>query len=215
MMDPSPASVIYAGTAPDNFFRKPYTATISFAAGLLLFLLPFAQLKCTSVTLAENTGIGIAIGEQWKVADLGEMSPFVPKNDMAKISKANPLKTGPNVFALVALAAGAAGLAFSLSSTNMRHVIGVSAGILAALMLIAVMVQFGLLLRSATDIKEGDSNFNMGVVVKIQFTLWYYLSLAAFATASFFSYKHHRIELEDALANHVDFEFQRKPDEHY
>jgi len=47
-------------------------------------------------------------------------------------------------------------------------------------------------------------------LIKVKFTIWYYISLAAFIAAAFFGYKHHTIEMQDAIERQIDFEFQHK-----
>ena len=204
--------VIYTNSSANNFFRKRYTVTASFAIGILFFLLPFAELKCGSMTLADNTGMGIAIGTQWKVIMASGADDFMKKaKESVKDEKKNPLQTGPNIFAIVSLVTSAIGIAFAFSNQKHRATAGMSAGILAAIMLIAVMVQYKLVMKSAlSDNSKGMMDMNMGMVLKVQFTIWYFLSLASFTAAAFFSYKHHIIEMEDAISKSVDFEFQKK-----
>jgi uncharacterized membrane protein len=211
-MESQIAPVVYTNSSANNFFRKRHTVTASFAAGILLFLLPFAELKCSSMTLADNTGIGIALGTQWKVIMVGGADDFMKKaKESVKDEKKNPLQAGPNIFAIVSLVAAAIGIAFAFSNQKHRAMAGMSAGILAAIMLIAVMVQYKLAMKSAlSDNSKGMMDVNMGMVLKVQFTMWYFLSLASFAAAAFFSYKHHVIEMEDAISKSVDFEFQEK-----
>jgi hypothetical protein len=210
-MDSYSAPVVNSGNNPDHFFRKRYTSTVSLAVGVLLFLLPFAELKCVSVTLADNTGIGIARGQKWRSLDMGQANDIFSKiNSEVGDGKKEPLETSPNVFALVALAAGVFGLAFSLSYHKMRPVVGICAGALAAVMLLAMMIQLKMLISSATRTNNFDSPYDLDGVLKIQFTLWYYLSLFSFVAAAFFSYRHYKIELKDAMANFVDFEFQQE-----
>jgi hypothetical protein len=212
-MDNYPAPLANPGSSHDHFFRRRHTSTISFAVGILLFLLPFAELKCVSVTLADNTGIGIALGQKWRSLDMGKGTGMFDKvNSAVSDRKKESFESSPNVFALVALAAAVFGLAFSLSYHKMRHVAGICAGALAAVMLLAVMIQLKILVSSATRTKGIDAPYDLGGILKIQFTAWYYLSLFSFAAAAFFSYRHHKIELEDAMANFVDFEFQREID---
>ncbi|MEO6613223.1 MAG: hypothetical protein ABIT05_15165 [Chitinophagaceae bacterium] len=210
-MESYSAPLVNPGISNDHFFRKRYTSAASLTVGILLFLLPFAELKCGSVTLAENTGIRIALGQKWRSIDMGKGSDvFNTINSGISDGKKEPLETPPNVFALVALAAAVFGLAFSLSYHKMRPVVGICASILAAMMLLAMMIQLKMLISSATRTKAFDSPYELGGIVKIQFTLWYFLSLFSFATAAFFSYQHHKIELKDAMENFMDFEFQRQ-----
>jgi hypothetical protein len=207
--------VAYTNSSTDSFFRKRHTVTVSFIAGMLLFLLPFAELKCGSMTLAGNTGIGIAIGSQWKVVMLGNDGDWMKKaKESMKGEKKNPLEAGVNYFAIISLVAAATGLAFAFSSQKHRPMAGMTAGLLAFIMLLAVLVQYKLAMKSALSGTSKDTmDVNMGMVVKIQFTIWYFLSLISFAAAAFFSYKHHIIEMEDAISRSVDFEFQEQKTE--
>lgn len=205
-----PASAIYTSSNNDKFFRKRYTASFSFAAGIILFLLPFAELKCSSVTLAGNTGTGIAFGKKWKVTMTGENSEFMDKiNEEIKGGKNDVMKTGINPFALGALVVGFLGLMLTFINHKLRPAIGICTGILAALLLIALMVHFKILLRSSLNSKGKDSPYDMGMILKIQFTIWYYISLISFAAAAFFSYQHHKIAILDARSKLIDFDFQR------
>jgi len=163
------------------------------------------------MTLADNTGIGIALGKRWRAVDMGQGNELMDKiHSPGKNGKKDAIETDPNVFALMALAAAVFGVAFTLTNHKMKPVIGICAGILAAVMLFGLMIQLKMVIRSATNTKSDDIPYSLSGILKVQFTAWYYLSLASFAAAAFFSYKHHKIELEDAMANFVDFEFQKK-----
>lgn len=164
------------------------------------------------MTLAGNTGIGITIGSQWKVAMLGNDNDWMKKaKESMKGEKKNPLEAGVNYFAIISLVAAVAGLAFAFSNQKHRPMAGMTAGLLAFIMLLAVLVQYKLAMKSALSGNSKDMmDVNMGMVLKVQFTIWYFLSLASFAAAAFFSYKHHIIEMEDAISKSVDFEFQQK-----
>jgi hypothetical protein len=196
----------------EKFFRKKYISSWFFGAGLLVFLLPFAQVKCSSTTLAENSGIGIALGRQWKVAMVGSSDELLNKiNQASKEKGKDPLKNEPNIFAIIALAAGFTGLVFSFLLVRNRSLVSMSAGILAALMLIALLIQYKLVMQSALSEKgdKGNEDLNFGGIITIQFTIWYFISLISFATAAFIGYKKHSIELKEALKNTYDFEFER------
>jgi protein-S-isoprenylcysteine O-methyltransferase Ste14 len=213
IMDLPQQPVYYKKENDDSFFRKRYTATISFAIGILLFLLPFVQLKCSSVTIAENSGVGLATGGQWNVTMMGGTDALFKSINASKSnSDRKALKIAPDWFLVLAIVFAIAGIIFSVSKWQMRSMAAMSAGILSAVMLIAAMVHLKILMKSQipTGNKSDSLDFNMGGIVAIEFTIWYYLSLAAFAAAAFFSYKHHKIEEQDAINSFVDFEFQKK-----
>lgn len=202
---------IFSESKANDFFRKRHTNTVSFAVGILLFLLPFVEVKCGAVTMAGNTGVGIAAGLPWKTAMGASDNEYFDKlrQPSAKSSK-QLLSEGPNVFAMLALVFAALGVAICFSYHRMRSMTGLSAGILAALMMIALLIQYKLAMRTAMSSNDEIRDINMGAIVQMKFTAWYFLSLASFAAAAFFSYKHSRIELDDALEKAVDFEFQQE-----
>jgi hypothetical protein len=195
----------------NRFSRFRYNTTIAFTAGLLLFLLPFAELKCGSVALAGNTGIGLVLGKPWKIAMVGDSQDLVKQlNESAKDGKKHTLKEEPNIFAIAALVAGLAGLAFSLLSFKLRAASMVAAGALGVLMLVGLLVQFKLTLRSSLPGKNSATGLNMEGLVKIEFTVWYYLCIVLFALAGLLGYRQHSRELAEAIEKNVDFEFQRQ-----
>ena len=194
----------------DNLLRKRYLSSCLFGLAILLFLLPFSEVKCSSTTLAGNSGLGIALGWQWKIALGGKNSDW-----MQKLAKDAPsgtqkeLKDKPNVFAIVALVSAIAGIIFSFFRTGNRSLFIMSAGILAAIMLIALMIQFKLVLQSSLS-EKGAKNEWMGSIIRVQFTFWYYLCLVLFSGAAFAGYRQHQFQLQDALKQAYDFEFERQ-----
>lgn len=204
MTNPEPAPLYLPEDRATRFFRRRYTVTIALLAALLLFLLPFAQVKCANSVLAENSGLGIAAGFPWKLGSMGNAFNMMGQEK-------NPLKNNkaltdkPNIFALVALAAVLAGIFISLLPFSHRAVASLSVSLLALLMLVALLIQFKIQLKRAlADEEEG-----VGMILKIQFTPWYFATLFCLAAAAFFAWKHHRIELEEALQRTYDFEFER------
>ncbi|MEQ1676250.1 MAG: hypothetical protein ABL876_06105 [Chitinophagaceae bacterium] len=215
--------VYYSVSESERFFRNRYTASVAFIIGILLFLLPFAEIRCNNMTMAKNTGLGIAIGSPWKSSALSGL-----QNGFESLSKDGPMKPreqlseGMNIFAIAALVAAIAGLFFSLTSSRHRALIGLCTGILSAMLLIALMIHlrmsFKSQLSSPKNWGEDDTGFDrMSLFLKLHFTVWYYMSLISFMTAAFFAYKHYRIEMEDAIRTAHQFDFQkeaaRQPDQ--
>lgn len=221
-MEASPGPVYYTPNESEQFFRKKNIITIAFTIGLLLFLLPFAELRCNNIGLVRNTGIGLAIGTEWRSSlgtglDNGKESVTGDANRKGR----KELSNGPNIFAIAAAAAGLIGLFVAFNYGKYRSLLCMSAGILAAIMLIAMMIQLRISVRSLMNkaLESGDKddtfgNMGMGMsqMIKLHFTIWYYISLVSFITAAFFGYKQHRIELDDAIRAAHQFEFQQKED---
>src|SRR5689334_14114317 len=74
----SPAPVY--SVPPRSMLSTGTPTIISFAVVILLFILPFSELRCGSTALASKSGIGFAIGSDWKPAgglgkdSMGEMT---------------------------------------------------------------------------------------------------------------------------------------------
>src|SRR5215204_1712519 len=98
------------GATEENFFRKKYTTTIAFAVGILLFLLPFVEVRCNGMTVAQNNGVGLAFGSDYQLGkDMSSLQDTFNKSDDTK--KTGPSKESGKVydFALIALLLGVAG----------------------------------------------------------------------------------------------------------
>ena len=169
-------------TDENNFLRKRHTTTIAFAVGILLFLLPFVEIKCNDVTMAQNTGIGLAIGSDYKMA--GEMKSLQNSFEDREDKKSNTTKESSKMYivALAALLLGVVGvvLSFSKMRSGMTNTL---IGALAAIALIILMIQ----VKGDVKDKAGADESEMKVIVS--FTIWYYLSIISFLAAAFFNYK--------------------------
>ncbi len=49
-----------------GIFGTKIPATAAFLVAILLFLLPFGEVRCNGSAMANNTGVGIAMGSEWK-----------------------------------------------------------------------------------------------------------------------------------------------------
>ncbi len=196
-----------------QFYRRRHNSTIAFTVGLLLFLLPFIELKCGNMAIVGNSGIGLATGSHWKISGSWAKNELKERTGKGEKELDSLMKEGPNIFAIAALAAGLFGLGIAFSAFSWRSMAGMCAGILAALMLIAVMIQYKIEMKGLTSGKKlGDDQLGLdiGGLIKIQFTIWYYFSLLAFIAAAFFNYMRDKLALRDAMAAAVDFDFQRQ-----
>jgi hypothetical protein len=221
-MDTPSNPAYYPSTESERFFRKKHTVTVAFSIGVLLFLLPFAEIRCNYVALAKNTGLGIAAGTQWKSSVFSGMQDTMKSFDSENGAKKTEddkklekeLSMGPNIFALIALLTGIGGVLMALGNSKYRSLICMCTGILGAVMLIALMIQLQWQLKSQLPSGKGKGDdhlgLNMNMLLKLQFTIWYYISLVSFIVAAFFGFKHHRFEFDDALRTGHQFEFQRE-----
>ena len=176
-------------TAENNFFRKKHTTSVTYLVALLLFFLPFVQIKCNDLPFAENTGMGLAFGKDYKVSGGWENRFGRDFKTETKVSKESGKMY---VLALVALIAGVAGLFIALSLGPRGAIANMVLGSLAALSLIIVMIQITADVKQHVNDSERSDSFE-AVKVTADFTLWYYLSVCSFLAAVFFSYKHRQL----------------------
>lgn len=160
--------------------------SISFLVGLLLFLLPFVEIRCNGETFATNTGIGLALGIDYKTTSQVKSpdNPFDGKPEKKAIEKE---KGKLYVFALIAFLLGITGLILSLTRPKSNQSL-VFIGSLAALCLIILFIQIQM------DVKQkptGNDDNVLGNTLKVTavFTAWYYLSVISFIVAAAFSYR--------------------------
>jgi hypothetical protein len=174
-------------TAGSDLFQGRYTSSVAFLVGLLLFFLPFVVIKCNNTPYAENTGLGLAFGTNYNVTAQKDLPDILQnKNDKAVIKEEEKGKL--YVLALAALLAGVVGLGFSLSRTRTASSVSMLMGILGSLCLIVVMFQIN------SDVKRNSggnvsSDISNNIRVTANYTVWYFIAIASFLVAAFFSYK--------------------------
>jgi cation transport ATPase len=161
--------------------------------------------------VAQNTGIGLATGKRWQVTFMGINNDTIKElGDSSKSGNSQKeYKTGINWFVLGSLLFGVIAMVFSFLNWPHRSLAVMGASLVSALLLIAAFIHLKISLSKLSTGNKSDSlDFNMSGMIKVDFTIWYYLSLVAFAAAAFLAYKHTRIELQDKLNESVKFEFQ-------
>lgn len=195
------------------FFRYRYNSSVVYTIALLLFFLPFAELKCGNMAILGNTGIGIATGQEWKFSsEWKDTENFRGLRNSGNETK-KMLRDTPNIFAIAAMAAALFGIFIPFSRENWRSLAGMSAGLLGAVMLVALLIQFRIDMRKMIpEAKTGDDHLglDLGGVFSLKFTIWFYVSLSAFIAGAFLNYIRDRLALRDAMESSVDFEFQQK-----
>ena len=97
---------------PPGVFGTKIPSTVTFAVGVLLFIMPFIEIKCSSMTIQSVNGLQLATG--FKVKSPGEnsgLSGFETKDDL-KMDKSMS-KEGANIYAALALVFGVFGFFLS------------------------------------------------------------------------------------------------------
>ena len=100
---------VSSSTSSTGLFGTKIPSSIAFLLAILLFLLPFAEIRCNGAAVANNTGLGIATGAEWKeVVTKNIFGNGFQNNPSTNESKVQ--KQDPNVFAIAALALGVIGV---------------------------------------------------------------------------------------------------------
>jgi hypothetical protein len=194
------ASPILTPPVSTGIFGTKIPSAVAFAVGILLFLLPFSEIKCGSTTLANKSGLDIALGNEWKAIGTG----MFDKNDFQKksLSTTKEQKGQTQIFAIVAIGLGVLGLLLSLGNAKAAAGGGGLVGLLSAGALIALMLDLkknfnNSLANEAIDkTKEGtdSSGFDKigesinNIKPMLNFTPWFYIAVIAFLAAALFCY---------------------------
>jgi len=179
--------------AANSFYTTPRLTTVSFAVGVLLFLLPFAEIKCNGASVAHLSGLNMVTGSAPKVGgDLENMTQALGQYDSpdTKINRREE-KGKVYAFAVIALLLGIGGLAVSLTKKTPFNQLELLLGIAGAVALIVLMIQVKSDVSSQLKSENNtDVNGFSGMMkVSVDFTVWFFLCLLSFLVSAFFSYK--------------------------
>jgi hypothetical protein len=186
-----PVVVSSATQSSTGIFGTKIPATAAFLVAIFLFLLPFAEVRCNGSALANNTGLGIAMGGEWKEVVSKNIfgESLTTNNDRKEFNQ----KQDPNIFAITALALGVLGLIIAFLNFTGGGRINLFIGLLAAASLIAMLIDLKSKAKSDTSVKSSDVNFNMGMNITVDGTGWFYLTLILFIAAAVFSWQRSKV----------------------
>src|SRR5688500_11333608 len=131
-----------APTPQPGIFGTKISSSIAFGVGVLLFFMPFLDIRCNSMILQKVSGVQLATGFQIKSpgSDNTLVGGLENMNDADTKMTSKGEKNEPNMLALAALGLGIVGLVLSLLNAKTGGAGGMITGILAAVALIATMI---------------------------------------------------------------------------
>jgi len=173
-------------TSYRGLFGTKVSASVAFLAGLLIFLLPFAQVKCNEKAFAENTGVGIAMGSEWKEV---KSNSFFGHFGQGTEDTKNNEKQDPNTFAIASIFFGILGLIFSMINFKPGYAACALMGTLAAFSLIGMLVDLKSQVKDNSTPRPGGINLNAGDILTVDATVWFYMAVIAFLLAAIFSWQ--------------------------
>ena len=160
-------------------------ATTSFVIALVVFLMPFLDIRCNEMSLKKINGVELATGYQ--IDSPGKSNSLfggLENKETSSFSKKE--KKESNIYALAALLIGVAGLALSLLNVKTAIAAASATGALAAVALIGLMVDIN------RQVSSQQAEQSKDVVISVNFTVWFYLSVLAFLAAAYFSFQRMR-----------------------
>jgi len=178
---------VSSSTTSTGLLGTKIPSSIAFLLGILLFLLPFAEIRCNGAAVANNTGLGIATGTEWKeVVTKSIFGSGFQNNPSTNESKVQ--KQDPNVFAIAALALGVIGVLIAFLTPKGGGGFNLFVGALAAVSLIAMLIDLRSKLKSENSVKSSELDLNAGVIVTVDGTGWFYFTIILFILGGVFSY---------------------------
>jgi hypothetical protein len=182
-----------------SFYATPRLTTVSFALGLLLFLLPFVEIKCNGASVAHLSGVNMVTGSAPKMSgDLENMTQAFGQYDgpQAKLNKTEE-KGKAYAAALIALLLGIGGLAVSLTKKKVHNPLEMLLGVAGAVALIVLMIQVKGDVNSQVKSERGSGDgFSDMIKATVDFTFWFFLCVASYLASAFFSYKQKELTAE-------------------
>ena len=184
--------IVMATTNTTDIYRKPYLPTALYALALLLFLLPFFDIKCNNVSMAKLSGISMATGGKPSLSS--EMTDMQNSFPGERRRSASSFEGEGQLFvtALFALLLGVAGLLYSLLNKGDNQRPAVYIGALGALALIGSWIQVNSFVseNSRTQgVQMPDNQFSSMMKVSASPTFWFVLCLLCFLAAAYISYQ--------------------------
>ena len=161
-------------------------STMAFLLAIVLFLLPFAEIRCNGTAVANNTGLGIATGAEWKEVVSKSIFGNGFQNDRSA-DESKVQKQDLNIFAIVALALGVIGVLIAFLTPKGGGKFSLFVGVLAAVSLIAMLIDLRSKAKTENSIKSSELNFNAGVSVTVDGTGWFYLTIILLVLGGVFS----------------------------
>lgn len=189
-----------ATASPAGIFGTKIPSSVAFGIGVLLFFLPFLDIKCNTMILQKVSGVQLATGFEIKSpgSDNTLVGSFEKMDDGDTKVSTKGEKKEPNLLALTALVLGTVGLVLSLLNAKAGGTGGIITGVLAGVALIATMIDVKSKLkaempelrnRSRGNDLSGFDKLGDSIYIAVDFTPWFYIAVISFLVAAFFCYK--------------------------
>lgn len=206
MDSPQPSTPpLYApASAAPGMFGTKVPSTVTFAVVVLLFLMPFIEIRCNGMKLQSVSGLQLATGFKTEKSGAGDFTD----RSLTKATT-NSDKQHPNLYAMAGLILGVLGLGLCLVNNRMATAAAMASAVLGVAALVGLLLDikkqmrtgvFGDLTEKTKDVSSGnvpevDSGINKigqglsDMKITVDFAPFFYVAIVAFAAAAFFCYK--------------------------
>jgi hypothetical protein len=192
----APSTVTTVGASSSRgIFGTNIPASAAFIIAILLFLLPFAEVKCGNSVMANQTGVGFALASEWKAQGMFN------QNDLEKSSVSKKDEPGNSRMIIIAvLVLTLMGVLLSIAKANGN--LTALTGLVAAGGLIYFMIDLKMdfnrnIKNNPVNNTGGDGNLFgnslSDVKVYLEFTPWFWIALVVLILAAIFSWQRSKL----------------------
>jgi hypothetical protein len=191
-------------SAAPGMFGTKIPSAVSFTVVVLLFLMPFLEIRCNGMKIKSVSGVQLATGFNTSTAETGRFT-----DDAITKTATNTDLQHPNYYALAALILGVLGLGLSFINNRTATAAAIATAVLGLAAMVGLLLDilkqkrnglFGDLAEKTKDVTTGntpdaDTGFNnigkglSGMGITVDIAPFFYVVMVAFAAAAFFCYK--------------------------
>ena len=161
--------------------------SVSFLAGILLFLLPFVNIKCGDTPIKEVKGIELVTG--FTIKNKATNQSIFGNTDPDQSNSGKKEIKEPDKYALIGFGLGVLGFIVALFARG-RSAVASFLGGFASVALIVLMIEIKGDSKLA-PVSNGNNNADIfgsnfgNDIIRVEFTPWFYVTIAVFFIAAF------------------------------
>ncbi|TAL51444.1 MAG: hypothetical protein EPN92_00680 [Chitinophagaceae bacterium] len=159
---------------------NPALFKLIYTIAILMFFLPFIEIRCNGLPLAKATGIELVLGTEIKPINKIDR----PTNTFDWIEHGK--KRGPNIFALMAIGMALVGLGFSFSKLKQKLLLNFAIGALGVITMTGLAIQLKTSLNDELKVQMEEGNAN----ISLSFTAWFIFVFICFIIITLVGWKH-------------------------
>jgi hypothetical protein len=165
-------------------FGTKIPTSVTLAIAIVLFFMPFLDIKCNNMSLQKISGLELATGFSVKSSNDSFLGNLDKLDNTGSSTSPKGQKKDPNIYALAALGFAVLGLILSLLAGKAGGIGAMLTSIVGAVSLILLLVD----IKSDIKTEIGDASRD-GVSISVDFTPVFYITIIVFLAAAYFGYR--------------------------